>query len=266
VSVPDILQRILQTKRAEVSAAKAAVPLAEMERRAREAPVVRDFVGALRAKIAAGKPAVIAEVKRASPSKGLLRENFDPAEIARSYERGGAACLSVLTDREYFQGAPQHLVAARAACGLPVLRKDFTIDPYQVFEARAMGADCILLIAAALELSVMRELEAAAEGLGMAVLVEVHDAKELEAALGLRTPLVGINNRSLRTFETRLETTIELRKSVPRGRIVVTESGVLERKDVELLRGAEVGAFLIGEAFMRAPDPGQALSGLFSTL
>jgi indole-3-glycerol phosphate synthase len=261
--VADILQKILETKRAEVRAAKAAVPLEEMAQRAREAAAARDLVGALRAKIAAGKPAVIAEVKRASPSKGLLREQFDPAEIARSYERGGAACLSVLTDREYFQGAPQHLIAARAACVLPVLRKDFTVDPYQVFEARAMGADCILLIAAALELAVMRELEAAAEGLGMAVLVEVHDAKELESALALRTPLVGINNRNLRTFETRLETTIELRKSVPEERIVVTESGVLEKKDVRLLRGAGVQAFLVGEAFMRAADPGKALAVLF---
>jgi indole-3-glycerol phosphate synthase len=259
----DVLQRILETKRAEVRAAKAAVSHAEMERRAGTASSARDFVGALRAKIAAGKPAVIAEVKRASPSKGLLRENFDPAGIARSYERGGAACLSVLTDREYFQGSAEHLVAARAACALPVLRKDFMIDSYQVLEARAMGADCILLIAAALELAAMRELEAAAAGLGMAVLVEVHDAKELEAALALRTPLVGINNRNLRTFETRLETTTELQASVPQGRIVVAESGILEVRDVRLLQGAGVSAFLVGEAFMRAEDPGKALSSLF---
>jgi len=261
--VADILQRILETKRAEVRTGQAAVPLADMERRAREAPAVRDFVGALRAKIAAGKPAVIAEVKRASPSKGLLREHFDPAAIARSYERGGAACLSVLTDREYFQGSPEHLVAARAACSLPVLRKDFVIDPYQVIEARAMGADCILLIAAALERPAMLELEGAARALGMAVLVEVHDEKELESALALRTPLVGINNRNLRTFETRLETTIELRKRVPDGRIVVTESGILARADVERLRGEGIGAFLVGEAFMRAGEPGEALSRLF---
>jgi len=261
--VADILQRILETKRAEVRAGQAAVPLAEMERRARAAPAVRDFVGALRARIEAGKPAVIAEVKRASPSKGLLREHFDPAAIARSYERGGAACLSVLTDREYFQGSPEHLVAARAACSLPVLRKDFVIDPYQVVEARAMGADCILLIAAALELPAMLELEGAATGSGMAVLVEVHDEKELEAALSLRTPLVGINNRNLRTFETRLETTIELRKRVPDGRIVVTESGILARADVDRLMGEGIGAFLVGEAFMRAEEPGEALTRLF---
>lgn len=259
----DILARVLDTKRTEVRVGQASVPLSELERRARAAPAVRDFVGALRARIEAGKPAVIAEVKRASPSKGLLREHFDPADIARSYERGGAACLSVLTDREYFQGSAEHLVAARSACALPVLRKDFMIDSYQVFEARAMGADCILLIAAALEVGVMRELESAAEGLGMAVLVEVHDEEELEAALALRTPLVGINNRDLRTFETRLETTIELRKLVPKERIIVSESGVLEEKDVRLLRGARVQAFLVGEAFMRAADPGQALEQLF---
>jgi len=261
--VADILQRILETKRAEVRAGRTSVPPAEMERRARGAPEVRDFVGALRGRIEAGRPAVIAEVKRASPSKGLLREHFDPAAIARSYERGGAACLSVLTDREYFQGAPEHLVAARAACRLPVLRKDFVIDPWQVLEARAMGADCILLIAAALELPAMRELEAAAEALGLSVLVEVHDAKELDAALALRTPLVGINNRNLRTFETRLETTIELRKRVPDDRIVVTESGILASADVERLRREGIGAFLVGEAFMRASEPGEALSGLF---
>ncbi|MGE3161105.1 MAG: indole-3-glycerol phosphate synthase TrpC [Burkholderiales bacterium] len=260
----DILQRILETKRAEVRAGRAASPLAEMERRAREAPAVRDFVGALRSRIDAAKPAVIAEVKRASPSKGLLREHFDPAAIARSYERGGAACLSVLTDHEYFQGSAEHLVAARAACSLPVLRKDFVIDPYQVLEARAMGADCILLIAAALDVEVMRELESVAEGLGLAVLVEVHDAQELEAALALRTPLVGINNRNLRTFETRLETTLELRKRVPAGRIVVTESGILAAGDVQRLRSDGVAAFLVGEAFMRAADPGEALGRLFS--
>jgi len=258
--VADILQRILETKRAEVRAGRAALPLAEMERRAREAPAVRDFVGALRGRIDAGKPAVIAEVKRASPSKGLLREHFDPAAIARSYERGGAACLSVLTDHEYFQGSAEHLVAARAACSL----KDFVIDPYQVLEARAMGADCILLIAAALDVEVMRELESVAEGLGLAVLVEVHDAQELEAALALRTPLVGINNRNLRTFETRLETTLELRKRVPAGRIVVTESGILAAGDVQRLRSDGVAAFLVGEAFMRAADPGEALGRLFS--
>jgi indole-3-glycerol phosphate synthase len=258
----DVLQRILETKRAEIRAAKAALPPAEMERRARAAPPARDFVGALRAKIAAGRPAVIAESKRASPSKGLLRDPYDPAEIARSYERGGAACLSVLTDREYFQGAPEHLAAARAACTLPVLRKDFMIDAYQVNEARAMGADCILLIAAAIELPLMQELEGVALGLGMAVLVEVHDGAELERALQLRTPLVGINNRDLRSFETRLETTLQLHARVSAPRIVVSESGIGEKRDLLRLWQAGVKAFLVGESCMRAPDPGSALSEL----
>jgi indole-3-glycerol phosphate synthase len=261
--VADILQRIVETKRGEIRAARATVPLAQMERRVRESPPVRDFVGALRAKIAAGRPAVIAEVKRASPSKGLLRENFDPVAIARSYERGGAACLSVLTDREYFQGAPEHLAAARGACALPVLRKDFVIDPYQVFESRAMGADCILLIAAVLDLAAMRELETTAFALGMAVLVEVHDGAELEKAMQLGTPLIGINNRDLRSFETRLETTLELMPSVPAPRIVVTESGVTAKQNVVLLWDAGVRAFLVGEAFMRAAEPGEELNRLF---
>lgn len=260
----DILQRILETKRAEVRAAKAAIPDAEMERRARSAPPVRDFVGALRAKIDAGRPAVIAECKRASPSKGLIREDYDPAAIARSYEAGGAACLSVLTDREYFQGAPEHLAAARAACALPVLRKDFTIDPYQVAEARAMGADCILLIAAALDPSAMRELERAALDLGMAVLVEVHDGAELDLAVQLRTPLIGINNRNLRTFETRLETTVNLLPRVPAERIAVTESGIGSPEDVAGLWEAGVRAFLVGESLMRTPDPGKALLELIT--
>jgi len=259
----DILRRILATKRAEVEAARASVPLAEMERRARAAAAPRDFVGALRAKIAAGEPAVIAEIKRASPSKGLLREHFDPAAIARSYAAAGAACLSVLTDREYFQGAPAHLAEARAACALPVLRKDFIVEPYQVYEARALGADCILLIAAALAAGDMRGLEQLAQGLGMAVLVEVHDAAELEAALALRTPLLGINNRDLRSFETRLETTLELLGRVPADKLVVTESGILTASDVARMREAGVGAFLVGEAFMRVPDPGNALRTLF---
>ena len=258
----DVLQRILETKRAEIRAAKAALPPAEMERRARAAPPARDFVGALRAKIAAGRPAVIAESKRASPSKGLLRDPYDPAAIARSYERGGAACLSVLTDREYFQGAPEHLAAARAACTLPVLRKDFMIDAYQVNEARAMGADCILLIAAAIELPLMQELEGVALGLGMAVLVEVHDGAELERALQLRTPLVGINNRDLRSFETRLETTLQLHTRVSAPRSVVSESGIGEKRDLLRLWQAGVKAFLVGESCMRAPDPGSALSEL----
>lgn len=259
----DILRRILATKRAEVEAARANVPLAEMERRARAAAAPRDFAGALRAKISAGKPAVIAEIKRASPSKGLLRDPFEPAEIARSYAAAGAACLSVLTDCEYFQGAPEHLAAARAACTLPVLRKDFVVEPYQVYEARALGADCILLIAAALSAGDMRGLEQLAQGLGMAVLVEVHEAAELEAALTLRTPLIGINNRDLRSFETRLETTLELLPRLPADRLAVTESGILNPKDVLKMQAAGVGAFLVGEALMRAPDPGKALVSLF---
>lgn len=258
----DVLQRILATKRAEIRDAKSAVPPAEIERRARAAPPVRDFVGALRAKIAAGRVAVIAESKRASPSKGLLRDPYDPVAIARSYERGAAACLSVLTDREYFQGAPEHLTMARNACALPVLRKDFVIDAYQVYEARALGADCILLIAAAIELSQMREMESVAQELGMAVLAEVHDGAELDQALQLRTPLIGINNRDLRTFETRLETTLKLRSRVPAPRIVVSESGIAAIKDVQALWQEGIGAILVGEAFMRAPDPGTALSEL----
>jgi len=261
--VSDVLRRILETKRAEIRAARAAVPLAEMERRARTAPPARDFAGALRAAIDAGRPAVIAEAKRASPSKGLLREDYDPAAIARSYEAGGAACLSVLTDRDYFQGAPEHLAAARGACALPVLRKDFTLDPYQVAESRALGADCILLIAAALDPGQMRELEAAALELRMSVLVEVHDERELEAALDLRTTLVGVNNRDLRTFETRLERTIELLPRVPRGHVLVSESGIAMKQDVERLWRGGVRAFLVGEAFMRAPDPGESLAELF---
>jgi len=261
--VADVLERILATKRAEVAAAIAAVPWVELEARARAAPAVRDFVAAMRARIDAGDPAVIAEIKRASPSRGLLREHFEPASIARSYEAAGAACLSVLTDRDYFQGAPEHLRAARAACALPVLRKDFIVDPYQVFEARAMGADCVLLIAAALDRKGMKNLESAAGALGMAVLVEVHDAAELDAALALATPLIGINNRDLRTFETRLETTLELLPRIPRGRIAVTESGILATADVDRLRRAGIGGFLVGEAFMRSQDPGKALENLF---
>jgi indole-3-glycerol phosphate synthase len=261
--VADILRRILATKRAEIEAARASVPLAEMERRARAAAAPRDFTGALRAKISAGKPAVIAEIKRASPSKGLLRDPFEPAAIARSYATAGAACLSVLTDRDYFQGAPEHLVAARAACELPVLRKDFVVEPYQVYEARALGADCILLIAAALAAGDMRGLERLAKELGMAVLVEVHDAAELEAALTLSTPLLGINNRDLRSFETRLETTLGLLARVPPGRLAITESGIVARADVERLQAAGVRAFLVGEAFMRAQNPGESLESLF---
>jgi indole-3-glycerol phosphate synthase len=263
--VADILQRILETKRGEIEAARRALPQDEIEARARATPAPRDFVGALRAKIAAGRPAVIAEIKRASPSKGLLRADFDPAAIARSYEAGGAACLSVLTDRQYFQGAPEHLVAARAACALPVLRKDFVIDPYQLYESRAMGADCVLLIAAALGADAMRQLEAIALGLGMAVLVEVHDAGELEAALTLTTPLIGINNRDLRTFETRLETTLGLRSRIPQERIPVSESGISSPAHMARLRSAAVHCVLVGETFMRAKEPGKALAGLLQT-
>jgi indole-3-glycerol phosphate synthase len=234
-----------------------------LRREAHAAPPVRDFEGALRAKIAASLPAVIAEIKKASPSKGVLRQEFRPADIARSYARHGAACLSVLTDRQFFQGDPAYLAEARAASGLPVLRKDFIVDPYQVVEARAMGADCILLIVAALDLAALKSLEAQARDLGLAVLVEVHDGAELDLALQLRTPLLGINNRNLRTFETRLETTLDLLASIPRDRLVITESGVLAPEHVSLMRGRAVHAFLVGEAFMRAPDPGAELSRLF---
>ena len=253
----------MAVKRAEVAAAKASIPETEMGRRASSVPAPRDFVSALRNKIQSGEAAVIAEIKRASPSKGVMREPFDAAEIARSYAAGGAACISVLTDREFFQGAPEHLSAARAACALPALRKDFVFDPYQVLEARAMGADCILLIAACLSAAEMKALEDVAQGLGMAVLVEVHDAAELEAALALRTPLIGVNNRDLRTFETRIETTLGLLERMPADRIVITESGIASPADVARLRSHGVNAFLVGEAFMRAPDPGRALRALF---
>lgn len=259
----DILQRIIAAKVAEVAQAKAARSLSSLRTVAEAAPPPRDFVGALRAKIACHQPAVIAEIKRASPSKGLLRDPFDPAAIAASYAAAGAACLSVLTDREFFQGAPEHLIAARASCDLPILRKDFLVDPYQVYEARAMGADCVLLIAAALEPPVMVDLERVATALGLAVLVEVHAAAELDQALRLATPLIGINNRDLRTFETRLETTLDLARRVPPERIVITESGILTPDDVARMRGAGIGAFLVGEAFMRAADPGAALRRLF---
>jgi indole-3-glycerol phosphate synthase len=260
----DILERILAVKRDEVAAASALTPLAELERQAASAPPVRDFVGALRAKVAAGFAGVIAEIKKASPSKGVLRVDFRPDEIARSYAAHGAACLSVLTDREFFQGDAQYLKQARAACPLPVLRKDFMVDPYQVFEARAMGADCILLIVAALDLPQMRELEKLAQRLSMAVLVEVHDAAELDLALQLDTPLVGVNNRNLRTFETRLETTLDLLPRVPGNRVLVTESGILAPDHVGRMRGHGVHCFLVGEAFMRARDCGAELSRLFA--
>ena len=260
----DILQKIVGVKREEVAAAKARRDLSSVRRDAESLGGQRDFVGALRAKIAAGRAAVIAEVKKASPSKGVLREHFAPAEIAASYERGGAACLSVLTDVQFFQGSVDYLQQARAACALPVLRKDFMVDTYQVFESRAMGADCILLIAACLDDALMADLEAQALALGMAVLVEVHDGAELDRALRLKTPLVGINNRNLRTFEVALDTTLGLLPRVPKDRVLVTESGILGRSDVKRMRDAEVHAFLVGEAFMRAADPGAALASLFA--
>ena len=260
-----ILERILQVKRGEIAAARARVPMDEIEAKARAAPPARDFVGALRAKIAAGVPAVVAEIKKASPSKGLLRQNFDPAAIARSYEQAGAACMSVLTDREFFQGSPDDLAKARSAAALPVLRKDFIVEPYQVYESRAMGADCILLIVACLARQDMQGLEALARELGLAVLVEVHSAPELEAALTLKTPLIGVNNRDLRTFETRLETTLELLPRAGEGRIVVSESGIGSAEDVARLRRAGVQGFLVGESFMRAPDPGAALQNIFGS-
>jgi indole-3-glycerol phosphate synthase len=261
----DILNQILATKADEVAAARRIESLEAVREAAEWMPPPRDFVGAIRAKIAVHKPAVIAEIKKASPSKGIIRADFRPAEIAASYAAGGAACLSVLTDKEYFQGSPEYLKAARDACDLPVLRKDFMIDPYQVYEARAMGADCILLIVAALSLAQMLELEDIALGLGMAVLVESHDGDELETSLQLKTPLIGINNRNLRTFETRLETTIDLMQEIPVDRIVVTESGILAPAAVTLMRAHEVETFLVGEAFMRADDPGAELARLFAS-
>jgi indole-3-glycerol phosphate synthase len=260
----DILERILVTKHAEITDGLGAVPMAEMRARAAAAEPARDFSGALRAKLAAGLPAVIAEIKKASPSKGVIRPNFKPEEIAASYEAGGAACLSVLTDRDYFQGSTHYLMQARAACSLPVLRKDFIIDPYQVYEARAMGADCILLIVAALKLPVMKALEALAHELGMAVLVESHNAEELDAALQLTTPLQGINNRNLRTFEVSLDTTLALLPKIGNERIVITESGIVTPEDVARMRSHQVNTFLVGEAFMRADDPGAELARLFS--
>lgn len=259
----DILQKILEVKKFEVARALAKKPYEAILAEARAMPPARDFTGALRAKIQAGKPAVIAEIKKASPSKGVIRENFDPAAIARSYAQHGAACLSVLTDTQFFQGGKQHLLDARAACDLPVLRKDFMIDPYQVCRARTIGADAILLIVAALDLAKMQELEALAHDLGMAVLVETHDAAELELALQLKTPLIGINNRNLRTFETRLQTTLDLLPGIPPERIAITESGILKPADVNLMRRSGVQGFLVGEAFMRAEEPGVELARLF---
>lgn len=262
----DILKKILATKFEEVAAAQQEVSLRDIRLNAELAlrnDPPRDFVGALQAKLAAGESAVIAEVKKASPSKGVIRENFVPKEIAQSYAEHGAACLSVLTDKQYFQGSPEYLREARAACALPVLRKDFIVDPYQVYEARAMGADAVLLIVAALEQKLMLELETLAHELGMAVLVEVHDGEELGRALALQTPLLGINNRNLRTFEVSLNNTLALLSQIPDGRLVVTESGILSQSDVGLMRDNGVNAFLVGEAFMRAASPGAELAKLF---
>jgi len=260
----DILKRIVAVKHEEIQAARTSRDLASLRADAESTGGLRDFVGAMRARIGQGRSAVIAEIKKASPSKGVLRENFVPADIASSYERGGAACLSVLTDEQFFQGCAAYLQQARAACSLPVLRKDFMVDTYQVYEARAMGADCILLIAACLDDARMADLEAQAHSLGMAVLVEVHDGHELDRALRLNTPLVGINNRNLRTFQVSLDTTLALLPHVPQDRVLVTESGVLCRADVDRMRAAGVSAFLVGEAFMRSSDPGQALAELFA--
>jgi len=260
----DILNKILETKKVEIAAAQAKTTLAAMQALAESAPKTRDFVGSIRAKIAAGKAAVIAEIKKASPSKGVIRADFKPAEIAASYEQGGAACLSVLTDEQYFQGSAEYLKQARAACSLPVLRKDFMIDAYQVYEARAMGADCILLIAAAIDLAKMRELEGIAHKLGMAVLVEVHNGDELDLALQLETPLLGINNRNLRTFDVTLNTTLGLLSRIPQGKIVVTESGIFTADDVALMRKNNVHTFLVGEAFMRQQEPGLELAKVFA--
>lgn len=264
----DILQKIVAVKHQEIAAAlpvrSLATVRAEAEARNRDVADVRDFVGALRRKLAAGKSGVIAEIKKASPSKGVLREHFVPADIAASYARHGAACLSVLTDAQFFQGSTAYLQQARAACDLPVLRKDFMVDAYQVYEARAMGADCILLIAACLNDAQMIDLEACALELGMAVLVEVHDGAELDRALKLKTPLVGINNRNLRTFEVTLDTTLGLLPRVPADRLLITESGILAAADVQRMRAANVNAFLVGEAFMRQPDPGEALAAIFA--
>jgi len=264
----DILNKIVAVKHEEVAAAQKKKSLAAIRADAESRVLTRDFVGALRAKIAAGQAAVIAEIKKASPSKGVLREDFIPADIAQSYADGdgktSAACLSVLTDQQFFQGSVDYLKQARASCQLPVLRKDFMVDPYQIYESRAMGADAVLLIAACLSDAQMAELEAIARSLDMAVLVEVHDRPELERALRLKTPLVGINNRNLRTFEVTLDTTLSMMAEVPSDRLLVTESGILTPADVQTMRAANVHAFLVGEAFMRAPDPGLALATLFA--
>lgn len=259
----DILKKIVAVKHEEIAASLRKKSLEAVRADAESRVLTRDFVGAMRHKIDNGQSAVIAEIKKASPSKGVLRADFMPADIAQSYAEHGAACLSVLTDAQFFQGSADFLKQARASCDLPVLRKDFMVDPYQVYEARAMGADCILLIAACLDDAQMADLEAVAHGLGMAVLVEVHDEPELHRALKLKTALLGINNRNLRTFEVSLDTTLGMLPTVPVDKLLITESGILSRADVERMRAAQVHAFLVGEAFMRAPDPGAALADLF---
>ena len=259
----DILDKIIAVKQDEVAALMQQKPLSAMRADAESRVLTRDFVGALRSKIAVGKPAVIAEIKKASPSKGVLRADFVPADIAQSYAEYGAACLSVLTDKEFFQGSIESFKQARASCGLPALRKDFMIDPYQIYESRVMGADCILLIASVLNDAQMKDMESVAMALDMAVLVEVHDGAELERSLKLKTPLIGINNRNLKTFEVSLDTTLGLLLQVPGDRIIVTESGISTAQDVKRMRNAKVHAFLVGEAFMRAEDPGLALDALF---
>ena len=259
----DILNKIVAVKREEVALALGRKSLTAVRADAESRVLTRDFEAALRTKVAGGRSAVIAEIKKASPSKGVLREDFVPADIAQSYAEHGAACLSVLTDVQFFQGSVDFLKQARASCQLPVLRKDFMVDAYQVYESRAMGADAVLLIAACLDDAQMKDLEAIARGLYMAVLVEVHDAAELERALALKTPLIGVNNRNLRTFETSLETTLALLDKIPKDRLLVTESGIQTREDVLRMRAAGVNAFLVGEAFMRAEEPGEALAALF---
>lgn len=261
----DILQKILATKRAEVEQGRKARSLEQLQRQAKAAAAPRGFERALRSRISSGRPGVIAEFKRASPSRGALGASLDPADVARSYERNGATCLSVLTDRDYFSGSPEDLVRARAACALPVLRKDFVIDAWQVYEARAMGADCILLIVGAVNPEALRELERLARSLGMDVLVECHDGDQLEIALGLETPLIGVNNRDLRTFAVRLETTLNLLPRIPPGRLLVTESGIASPEQVGLLSNAGVTAYLVGSAFVETGDPGAALARLFPT-
>ena len=263
-SAPDILQRIVARKLEEIEERRNKNPLESLRQQAADADPARGFATALQQRVAAGDAAVIAEIKKASPSKGVMRENFDPVEIAKSYQAGGAACLSVLTDRDFFQGHEDFLVAARAACELPVIRKDFIVDPYQVIESRAIGADCILLIVAALDDASLQELHGLAIEHGMDVLVEVHDRAELERAMQLQLDMIGINNRNLRTFDTTLDTTLDMLDAVPSGCLVITESGIHSRDDVARMRNSDVHAFLVGEAFMRVPDPGSGLRDLFA--